>query len=96
MNGINVTQDLSDDDDILVLKVVKPNLVTPAKLSTNNVSPPINRKPKYDNNGTTFKQTCNTTFPYHGDSMFATAVYGNDPDVDLPRHFPYTCKGVGA
>ena len=94
MNGINVTQNLSDDHDILVLKVVKPNLVTPNKLSTNNVSPPINRKPKYDNNWTTFKQTCNTAFPYHGDSMFAATAYGNDPDVEL-RHCPYTCRGVG-
>ena len=34
MNGINVTQNMSDDDDVLVLKVVKPNLVTPNKLST--------------------------------------------------------------
>ena len=49
MDGINVTQDLSEDDDILVLKVVKPNLVTPNKSNTNNVSPPSNRVPKYDN-----------------------------------------------
>lgn len=95
MNGINVTQDLYDNDDPLVLIVVKPNLVTPNKPSTNNVSPPSNREPKYINNWTSFNQTFNTVFPYHGDSSFAAAAYGNDPDVDLLRHSPYTRICVG-
>ena len=74
MNGINVTQDMSDDYDILVLKVVKPNLVTPNKLSTNNVSHPNNRYSKCDNNWTTLMQTCNTAFLYHGYSNFSVAI----------------------
>ena len=95
MNGIHVTKDISDDVDILVFKVVKPNLVTSNKLSTNNVTSPTNREPKYDTNWTTFKQTCNTTFLYHGYRTFSATAYNNNPDVDFLRHFPHTRTGVG-
>ena len=83
MNSSYVTQDFSDNDDIVVLKVIKPNVVTPNKPVETSDSFITNTPPKYDNSWTDFKRTCNIAFPYHGDNMFAAAAYDNDPNVKL-------------
>ena len=62
MNGSNITQDFSDDDEILVINVIKPNLVTPNKAIATNISNVINTVQPYDKDWTGFKRTCKTAF----------------------------------
>ena len=78
MNNFYVIHDLSDDGDIIVLKVIKPNIVTLNKLIETSDCCITNTAPKYDNSWTDFKRTRNTAFPYYGDDSFVAAVYGND------------------
>ena len=86
MNGSYVTQDLCDDDEIVVIKVVKPNVVTPNKPLQTSISSITNTAQKCVKSRTGFKRTCNTAYPYNGDNSFAAAIYGNDPDVKLLRN----------
>lgn len=86
MNCSYVTQDLSDDDDIAIMIVIKPNVVTPNKPLQTSTSNIPNTARKYDKSWTGFKRICNTAFPYHGDNSFAAAAYGYDPNVELLRN----------
>ena len=83
MSSSNVTQDSSDDDDIVVLKVLQPNVITPNKnVETSNCCI-TDIPPKIDSCWTDYNRTCNIAFPYHVDNTFAAAAYGNDPNVEL-------------
>ena len=90
MSVLNITQDLSHDDDIVVLKVVDPKVVTPNKPIHNKISNLTNVSRKYDKSLSGFKRIYNTAFPYHGDNSFAAVAYGNDPDIELLHNLTST------